>query len=208
LALPPPLSLADLAGRLVEVTAPLGARPAARTSWLATLVAQAQAEGETVAWLQTAPGTLYPPDLAAVGVDVEALVVGLLPDAQAQLKAADWLLRSGGFGVVVVDWADERVPPGWPGDGPLGRLLGLCQKHGATLLLRTRPADGSNEGAGLSSGTGLGSGAGLSSLISLRLAVRRQGAELRVEVLKDKRRGPGRSHVELRTAPEGLLWDG
>jgi recombination protein RecA len=169
---------------------------AARTSWLATLIAQAQAAGETTAWLQTAPGTLYPPDLALVGVDVEALVVGLLPDAPAQLKAADWLLRSGGFGVVVLDWADEALPPGWPGDGPLGRLLGLCQKHGATLLLRTRQAGRAGEGAGLG------------SMVSLRLAVRRQGNELLVEVIKDKRRGPGRVQREQRLPPEGLMSDG
>jgi recombination protein RecA len=201
--LPAPGSLADLAGRLIEVT---GAEAMGRTSWLARLVAQAQREGETAAWLQMAPGMLYPPDLQGVGIDVNALVVGLLPDGPALLRTADMLLRSGGFGLVVVDL--DGVPLR-PTDGQLGRLLGLCQKHGAALALLTRETRAAEtqgqDGGGLQ----------LGSLVSLRLQVGREsqtGRELlagqctlRTEAVKDKRRGPGRrSEAEWRL-PEGML---
>jgi len=90
---PPFLAQAELAGRLVEVT---GQGASARISWLAGLVAAAQREGETVAWLQLCVGSLYPPDLVRLGIDLTKLSVALLPDATALLRGADILLRTGG----------------------------------------------------------------------------------------------------------------
>ncbi len=195
LALPATWSIADLAGRLIEVT---GRDAAGRTSWLARLVAQTQREGETAAWLQVAPGQLYPPDLQTAGIDVRALAVGMLPDGPALLRAADVLLRSGGFGLVVVDL--DGVPLR-PTDGQLGRLLGLCQKHGAALALLTREVAG---------GTEPGAGLQLGSLVSLRLQMARDlpaagRCTLRAEVVKDKRRGPGRRLQAQWHTPDGML---
>lgn len=207
--LAPPLSLADLAGRLVEVT---GLGRCARTSWLAALVARAQVDGETVAWLQvavdgsgTGHGHLYPPDLQAAGVDVRALAVGMLPDGEGLLRAADILLRSGGFGLVVLDLDSaprQKGGPLQPSDGQLGRLLGLCQKHGAVLALLTRPAEGQ--------GSEDDAGARLGSLVSLRLHVQRGRpvdgrCAVRAQVVKDKRRGPGRVIEAEWSPPEGVL---
>jgi recombination protein RecA len=191
-----PLSFSDLSGRLVEVT---GGPSSGRSSWLARLVATVQADGETAAWLQLAPGTLYPPDLAALGVDLTALTTCLLPDGQALLKTADILLRSGGFGLVVADLADTAIRPT---DGQLGRLLGLCQKHGAVLALLTRALEPQ---AGE-----VARGAALGSLVSLRVALRRSApqagqCQLVAEVVKDKRRGPGRQLREVWALPEDLL---
>lgn len=187
------LTPTDLIGRLVEVT---GQGASARTTWVSSLVAEAQRAGETVAWIQRVGGMLYPPDLAAAGVDVAALAVVLMPDGPALLRAADVLLRSGGFGLCVVDL--ERPPEGQgaalhPSDAQLGRLLGLCQKHGAAVLFLTRPQDAPT----------------LGSLVSLRLEVRREAREagrfaVRVEVAKDKRRGPGRVQEAMCHGPEGL----
>lgn len=217
--LPAPGSLADLSGRLIEVT---GAGATGRMSWLARLVAQAQREGETAAWLQLAPGQLYPPDLQGVGIDVNALVVGLLPDGPALLRTADMLLRSGGFGLVVVDLDGVALRPT---DGQLGRLLGLCQKHGAALALLTREV-ATAEAQGPQRGRD-GGGLQLGSLVSLRWQVTRavtpagQGSQgqgslqgqgplrgqctLQAEAVKDKRRGPGRRAEQVWSWPEGMV---
>lgn len=172
-----------------------------RTSWAAARVAEAQARGETAAWIVWEPrGIPYPPDLAAVGIDLLTLPIIRAVDGAAVLKAADLLLRSGAFGLVIADWPAQEAPPG---DGPLGRLLGLCQKHDAALLVLSQPPPGTHE-----SQPGLGDSV-LGSLASLRLAIQRKALpdgefQLRVEVLKDKRRGHAGPTIEERTAPEGL----
>ena len=182
-----PLSPADFIGRLIEVT---GQGASARTSWLAGQIAEAQRAGETVAWIQRAGGLLYPPDLAAAGIDVAALAVVQMPDGPALLRAADVLLRSGGFGLCIVDLEGAALHPT---DGQLGRLLGLCQKHGAAVVFLTAPVDTP----------------ALGSLVSLRLEVRRElrgtgQFAVQVQVVKDKRRGPGRVSEEEWRAPAGL----
>src|SRR5260221_719247 len=64
--------LATLRGRLVE----LSARGATATLTAAIeLVIEAQMLNEPVAWIAPTTGTFYPPDVAASGVDLAALVV-------------------------------------------------------------------------------------------------------------------------------------
>ena len=202
------LSFADLIGRLVEVQ---GIGAAGRTSWVAGLVARVQRLGEHAAWVQVRGGSLYPPDLAAAGIDLARLPVVRVPEAKDLLRAADVLLRSGGFGLCVVDCSQAEAPSPAAGrrdaahpdaarpdaarpDAALGRLLGLCQKHAAALVLvRGEPEP---------------EGAGLGSLVSLRLEVKRGRltgpmAVLRIEVRKDKRRGPGRAVEERWQGPAG-----
>src|SRR5438445_10836474 len=87
-------------GRLVE----LSARGATATlTAAAELVVEAQTQGEPVAWLALAAGTFYPPDVADTGVDLAALVVVRASDATSAARAAERLLRSGAFGLVVLD---------------------------------------------------------------------------------------------------------
>ncbi len=233
------IELAELTGRIVEVT---GQRGQGCTSWLAHLIARAQKDGETTAWLQIAPGELFPPDLAAAGIDVRALAVGLLPDLKAQLRAADILLRSGGFGIVVLDLAcaqpsvaagSETRAARRPGDKSLGRLQGLCQKHGATLVLLTQP-ELTVANLRTKSGVRRLESLGLfeieaisreqavtnrspvestqwSSMISLRLSLKRRPPQpqgecpLRAKACKDKRRGPGYRFENSWLAPEGVF---
>lgn len=197
-----------LAGRVTEVT---GFGASARTSWLAALVAQAQRAGETVVWLQLADGPLFPPDLAQLGVDVGQLTVGCLPDAMALLRAADVLLRSGAFGLCVVDW-DEACSSAMgsarrPTDGQLGRLLGLAQKNDAALVFLTRA--GGNPSSERCSIDPQQRGPDLGSLVSLRLEVKRERRpdglfSVVVQALKDKRHGPGRRIEEIWHGPQGM----
>jgi hypothetical protein len=180
-----PLAELIAPGRLVELCGE------AQTSTAVAILAHAQREGETAAWIQPARGSLYPPDLAAAGIDVEALVVihvpetGSMSGAAGQCRAAELLLRSGGFGLLVIDF--ETEPPGsaaWQ-----GRLLGLARQHEARVLLLRKDARES-----------------LGPLVGMRVASRvervtsqddpagfcpRTGQfEIRHEVLKNKSGGP------------------
>jgi hypothetical protein len=138
-----PLETLVTPGRIVELCG------AAQTTAAVTLLAAVQREGETAAWIQLAKGDLFPPDLAAAGVDVEALVVVHVPEgessshagASGQCRAAELLLRSGGFGLVILDFSrgEPRGSNAWQ-----GRLLGLARQHEARVMIlreRTRGAD-------------------------------------------------------------------
>lgn len=131
-----PLQQMAQPGRLVELSSPQHG-PGARTSTAASLLRHAQREGETTAWIQPSGGPLYPPDLHESGVDLESLVVVHVPAEQGTLglaKAAELLLRSGAFGMVVLDLgaAKSRGSTAWQ-----GRLLGLARQHESRVLLLT-----------------------------------------------------------------------
>ena len=179
-------SLAAIRGRLIE----LSARGASGTLTAAVeLVAEAQAQSEPVAWLTPGTGTFYPPDVADSGVDLEALVVVRAPDATSIARAAERLLRSGAFGLVVLELGDKvdlsmQIQ---------GRLVTLAQTHDAAIVCLTEKA---------------GDTSSLGSLVSLRaeaLRVREHGEfAVTLRALKDKRRGPGWAHTIKRRGPAGL----
>ena len=121
-------------GRLVELVGAEGV--AARTTTALAVIAHAQAAGEPAVWIQLEGGGLFPPDVAEAGVDLDALIVVHIPvaaGAAGLARAAELLLRSNGFGVVVVDLS-AGVPPGdaWP-----GRLAGLARQHDLRLIVLT-----------------------------------------------------------------------
>lgn len=136
---PPTLAQVVQTGRLVEISGDAQARDGlARVTSAVHLLRQAQLEGETAAWVQPDFGPLFPPDLEQNGIDVEALVViqvprkGALP--QRLCKATEILLRSGAFGIVILDLT-EGIPAG--GDAWQGRLLGQSRQHHCRLVLLT-----------------------------------------------------------------------
>lgn len=192
--------LAALRGRLTEVS---GAQPAAALTLAVGWVAEAQAAGETVVWIRTEGSLLYPPDLADAGVDLDRLVIARLPDGDALARAADFLLRSGGVGLAVLDLLApaEGRRAGAPlrtvhprGCGWLNRLLALALAHQAGVVcLTTTPGDQPS----------------LASLVGLRIEprlVRTPPCGFRLEgvVLKDKRSQPHRSFQEVYRGPLGL----
>lgn len=180
---------AQLSGRLVEVS---GIGAVASLTAAVGLVLEAQVEGDPVAWISLPASTFYPPDLADSGVDLEGLVVVRAPSVEHAGRAADRLLRSGGFGLVVLDLGpggrDAALPI------PLqGRLVGLAQRHDAAIVCLTeKPADA----------------ASLGSMVSLRAETlrAREGERFVVSVraLKDKQRGPGWEQAEPAKGPAGL----
>lgn len=181
--------LDELTGRLTELS---GQGAAASLTAAVMLVVEAQERGEPVAWLMLPAASFYPPDLAEAGVDLDALVVVRAPDAIVIARAADRLLRSGGFGLVVLDLG----PAGSAVELPIavqGRLVGLAQHHDAALVVVTdKPA----------------SAPSLGSMVSLRAeAVRerhRDGYRMALRASKDKRRGPGWSETSDVHIPAGL----
>ena len=110
-------------------------------------------------------------------------------EPRALLKAADRLVRSGAFGLLVVDVGPRRVVP-----AALSRLLGLAKKHGTAIVFLTdKPRRAPS----------------LGSLISLRghATRRRTGPDeflCGLHALKDKRRAPGWTHEEVCGGPAGL----
>jgi recombination protein RecA len=126
-------------GQLLELS---GHAPG-KLSTVVRLIARAQAEGEPVAWVgaRDAAG-FYPPDFALAGIDLASLVVVRMPvepGSHALLRASEVLLRSGAFGLVVLDFPGEVTLP----RGELSwqsRLSGLVRKHDARMVLLTGSA--------------------------------------------------------------------
>lgn len=172
-------------GRLLELSAdPEGPIATARTSAAVRVLRDAQQAGETAAWIQPRGGPLYPPDLAACGIDLGALLVIHVPlpggphPARAQphalCKAAELLLRSGAFGILVLDFTQGAPPSGrqaWQ-----GRLLGLARQHNSHVVLLTEKAASDDS---------------LGTLIGARVEVRRTR-----ESSADARRGAGAFALE------------
>lgn len=180
-------NLAGLAGRLTEISA-TGA--SAALTCAVGLVIEAQRAGEPVAWIARGRAAFFPPDLADSGVDLAALAVVRAPDLRAAARAADHLLRSGAFGLIVLDLGRDAVMP-----TPVqGRLVGLAQRHDTALVCLTdKPGDRPS----------------LGSMVSLRAEALREPAEghrfrCKVKVLKDKRRGPHWTASEVVRGPAGL----
>lgn len=200
-------SLASLRGRLVELSA-RGASATLTTS--IDLVLEAQVASEPVVWIMLDAGSFYPPDVADTGVDLAALVVIRVHDATGAARAAERVLRSGAFGLVVLDLsAGSHGSPGWsgspgnPGTARLdismahqGRLVSLAQTHDAAVIVLTEKSSDA---------------ASLGSLVSLHAEALREreaspgaGFELTLRALKDKRRGPGWTKKLKARGPSGF----
>jgi recombination protein RecA len=176
----------EIAGRFIEISASAGS---ASLTMAFGLVWQTQQQGEPVGWVTTTESFFYPPDVAHLGVDLSALAVIQVLDPASIPRAGEKLLRSGGFGLIVLDLGvtDIAVPL-------QSRLTGLAQHHHTGLVCLTEKQSKTFS---------------LGSLVSLRVhAERRRSSANRfacqLHVLKDKRRGPTWSHEELYHGPAGL----
>lgn len=190
--------LRALAGRLTEIS---GLGDSAALTLAFSVVLDAQRQGETTAWITRRESSFLPLDAWASGVDLEALAVVRVPDERAVVRAADRLARSGGFGLLVLDLAAGDDKATALGRHPIqiptamqARLRGLAHRHGIAVLFLTR------KGASTTS---------LGSLVSLHARARRERTpeglyRCRLEVIKDKHRGPGWEVFETCRGPDGL----
>lgn len=193
------LRFAALRGRLVELS---GSGASALLSVSVGLVREAQLAREPAAWITFAEASFYPPDVAASGVDLAALAVVRVHEAKQAARAAEQLLRSGAFGLVVIDLS---APARAFGSRTLlaehrqlamavqGRLASLAQQHHSAVVCLTEKKREHES---------------LGSLVSLRAeALReRRGSELFISVraLKDKRHGPTWHERWPAHPPDGL----
>jgi recombination protein RecA len=182
-------TLDSLAGRFAELSSP--AAGASLTAAIA-LVRDAQLRAEPAAWISVGGSIFYPPDVAASGVDLDALPVVRAADKRAGARAADHLLRSGGFAVIVMDLGPHHSLR----MSMQSRLSGLAKKHRTVLLCLTRKNTDAPS---------------IGSLVSIRgeATVEKTGFDRfawQVRVIKDKRRGPGWRYTpeNLYRGPEGL----
>ena len=164
-------------GKLTEFTGPASS---GKLTLALRALATAVRAGGVAAYIDL-PGTFYPPAAAAMGIDLERLVVVRPKDEAAAVKAGAILLLSEGFDAVLLDLGRARVRP-----DALARLTELsARSRAATIAV---PRDGSRATAGLR------------FFASLRLGVRRRdwlwregplgrapaGMRLEVEVLKTR----------------------
>lgn len=180
-------SLDTLSGRFAELSS---SEQTASLTASVHLILQSQHRGEPAAWVTVGPTSFFPPDLADSGVDLSSLPAIQTDDTRAAARAADHLIRSGAFGLVVLDLGAQchfRVPV-------QARLAGLAKKHRTALLCLTKK-DRDVPSIG--------------SLVSIRGEAVTQKTSFneytwQVEVLKDKRRGPGWRHAGVCRGPDGL----
>lgn len=190
-------SFREFSGRLVELS---GGADAASLTAAFGLVLETQLAGDRAAWISLPGSSFFPPDVADGGIDLSALPVVRAPDPRSAGRAADHLLRSGGFGLVVID----LIAGGYGVTGAstsalmpvplLTRLLGLARAHDAAVVILTKKSHDAPS---------------LHSLISLRAETARSASapgrfDVRVRALKDKRVGPGWTHGETCRGPAGV----
>ncbi len=181
-----PWTLAEIAGRLVEIS---GFATSASLTLAFGLVLQAQEKNEPVGWITSAESFFYPPDAAQAGVDLAALAVVRLGAAATIPRAGEKLLRSGAFGLVVLDLGSADIPMALQ-----TRLTGLAHRYHSALVCLTEKKSGTFS---------------LGSLVSLRAQAEKKRFSANrfacfLHVLKDKRRGPTWIYEELCSGPAGL----
>ena len=179
--------LQTVAGRLVEISS---AGNTAALTLAATLILEAQHGQEPVAWVSARESIFFPPDFAAAGIDLAALPVVRIEDIAKAARVTDTLLRSGGFGLVVLDLDNAAGLP----MAAQTRLAGLAKRHHAALLCLTRRE---------------GRTPNLGSLVSLRCESSKQRVEenrftCELRVMKDKRRSLTWQHTEVCHGPDGM----
>lgn len=175
-----------LRGRLVEVRT--GGASAALSA-VVEVIWQAQRAGEPAAWVHGGTPAVHVTDLRSYGVDPQALAVVRLWKEVDALRAAERLLRSGGFGVVVIDLIQGQSL----GSAEAGRLARLAETHDAAVILLVQ------QGVSIAAG----------SLISLRAQVHRQRIadgrfERRIEIQRDKRTGSTAVESDEVEGPDGV----
>jgi recombination protein RecA len=180
-------SLDTLCGRFVEMSS---AGESVAITAAASLILDAHHRGEPAAWVSAVHSTFFPPDFAQCGIDLASLPVLQLPHALSAARAAEQLLRSGGFGIIVLDLGhavDMRM-------SIQTRLAALAKKHRTVLLCLTQKEPAAQS---------------LGPLVSLRVrgTLQRIGFDRfrwELETLRDRRSGTGWRHTEVCHGTDGL----
>jgi hypothetical protein len=177
--------LENLTGILAEVSEETAC---GAVSFVTEIVLEAQDRNEPVAWVAGVSSIWYPPDLSDRGVDLSAVAVIRASGEEESLTAAEWLVRSGALGLVIVDADGE-----WKAsDASLGRIQKLAERSqcAVVFLTRKRPHEPS-----------------LGSRISLRGCIGRDGLQpfhISITTVKDKRSNSSSRQNRQYDGPSGM----
>ncbi len=132
----PGWNIREMQGRLVEISEP---HPIAALSLSFLLLREVQTTGGNAAWIGCNDSTFYPPDAQRFGIDLRNLPVLRMPDIQGLGRAAELLLRSASFQLVLLDLGHQHqsLPV-----ARLAQLHGLVRRHSAcAVFLTCKPHD-------------------------------------------------------------------
>ncbi|MSP77999.1 MAG: recombinase RecA [Dehalococcoidia bacterium] len=128
-------------GRIIEI---YGAESSGKSTLALQVVAQAQREGGTAAYLDV-EHALDPAYAKKLGVDIDELLISQPDTAEQTLEVADYLVRSGAVDVVVIDSVAALVPKaeleGEMGDVHMGlqaRLMSQALRKLTGSIARSR----------------------------------------------------------------------
>lgn len=192
-----------LRGQLVELC---GADASAALSFGARLILQAQCSDAPVAWVTAGESLFFAPDMRQSGVDLGALAIVWLEDTLQVLRGVDALLRSGGFGLVVVDLGEGAKIS----RSQQNRLARMAERHEATVVFISGSALGERRMPRASASRNSSKKTRTSALrVSLRVEASRARAAsgdfcCTLRALKDNRRAPGWTDKEVRRGTPGL----
>jgi recombination protein RecA len=176
-----------VAGRLVEIS---GTGDTAVLTFACALIRDAQSRSEPSAWIAAGGSTFFPPDAAACGVDLDALILIRARDTESAASAAERVLRSSAFGLIIIDLGKDWSVP-LPA---LARLSGLARRHHTAVLFLTERS---------------GIGPSLGPLISLAASTRREKIardrfRCALDITKDKHGAPASGTSEDCSGPSGM----
>ncbi len=177
--------LDNLVGRLAEISEE---KASGAVTFVTEIIAEAQKEKEPIAWIAGNGSIFYPPDIQGWGIDLSAIAVVSVEGENDSLTAAEWLVRSGSMGLVIVD-----VDPRWRvSDASLGRILKLAERAQCAVIFLTCKRCGEPS---------------LSSMISLRGCVTRSGIRpfvIDIHTAKDKRSNSSSRQKKACHGPPGM----
>jgi hypothetical protein len=177
--------LENLIGILAEISEETAC---GAVSFVTEIILEAQRRNEPVAWVAGVMSTWYPPDLASRGVDLGAVAVIRAGGEDESLTAAEWLVRSGALGLVIIDAEGE-----WKAsDASLGRIQKLAERSRCAVVFLTRKR--THEPS-------------LGSRISLRGCITRSGSEpfhIAINTIKDKRSNSSHRQSRQYDGPSGM----
>ncbi len=126
----------NLVGILAEISEE---GPSGAASFAVEIIAEAQGVHEPVAWVAGTESIFFPPDFLERGIDLSALTIVRAGGENESLTAAEWLVRSGAMGLVIIDAEGQ-----WNlSDSSLGRILKVAERSlcAVIFLTRKRPRD-------------------------------------------------------------------
>jgi recombination protein RecA len=187
-------------GELTEITGPLSS---GKTSVAFSMIASVQRRGEPVAYVDPSR-SFHAPSAARCGIDLGGLLLVRPPHEEEALRAADLLLRSRAFALVVIDLPGLRRVKG---DGrSLFRLTRIAREVETALVALTTEWGG-GASSPLRAAVGLRLSVRPGSCLVEGSAARLQGYRGAIEVTKDRSGGVGRAMpIAVRVPfPEPLL---